>query len=121
MKTKEDVDIIEELRTYTGLPLSDIVKVFEGFSFYALSSYSEKEKIKIPYFGSFYLKFEGDEISPKGREAKVTGFFSPHDFLKRIVGQLEDAKESGEYHNIDVIKRLKRDSKDALEKKLDVD
>jgi len=115
----DNQEIIEEIRTYTGLPLGDIVSVFDAFALYVLGSYSENEKIKIPHFGEFYLKFDGDEITSLGREAKVTGFFSPSTELKRMVGQYEDVKQTGEYYNIDLIKKMKKKSKDALEKKIE--
>ena len=37
------------------------------------------------------IRFDGDEITSLGREAKVTGFFTPADELKKLVGQYEDA------------------------------
>ena len=116
---KLDQEIIEEIRTYTGLPLGDIVSVFEAFSFYVLGSYSENERIRVPNFGEFFIKFDGDEVTPLGREAKVTGFFTPSDCLKKMIGQYEDAKRTGEYYNIDLIKRMKQRSKDALEHRIE--
>lgn len=117
-QTKKDQEIIEELRTLTGYSLSEVTELFEYFALYALTAYSEGEKVSIPFFGDFHLKFDGDEVTDYGREAKVTGFFSPHAYLKKTIGEYEDVKGSGELYNIDIIQRLKKRSKHILDTKL---
>jgi hypothetical protein len=108
---KTDKEVIEEIRTYTGLGLADIVKVFEWFNLYALTSYSEGEEIRIPYYGKTLLKLKED--------GELTGFFSPSKFLNDMIKGYEKAKKTGEYYNINLVKKLKNKSNEILEKQME--
>lgn len=115
---KSDQEVIEELRTFTGLPLTDIIQVFEYFSLYVLTSYAENEKIKIPFFGEFNLTFNGiNKINTE--ETLIEGTFNPHVFLQDTIKEYEKAKDTGEYYNISLIKKIKNKSKKILEKQLE--
>jgi len=94
LSEKSNTEIIEELRNISGLSIEQLTTAFKAFSVYTCLSYLGKEKISISFFGNFYLKYDGDELTPKGKEAKVTGFFSPAEDLKRLIGQIEDAKNN---------------------------
>lgn len=110
MNTNEkDQEVLEELRIISGLNMEQVTEVLQAFSILVAMNYGEKEKIHIPFFGNFYLKYDGDEVTEEGREAKVTGFFSPHEFLKKVIGQIEDSKNGEDsFSNNPLIEELKK-------------
>lgn len=118
--TVEDRNIIKEIRALTGLKDSQVADVFKSLSHVCgLGSYYNNESIAIPYFGTFKLRFEGDEIDDISglRKAKVTGFFSLHEDVKKNVGLIEDYRETGNdklITDIDAFKTIKHNTRQAL-------
>lgn len=105
----EDRNLIKDLRTLTGLSENNLVSVFKHLAFMcSISSYYNEEEVVIPYFGTFNLKFEGDDDE---RNAKVSGKVALHKDFKKNVGIIEDFKRTG---NEDLLLTL--DSFDMLEK-----
>ena len=95
--TENDQHVIEELKTMLpSMPLNQIKDFFIAYQTYVAMAYSSKEQVYIPLFGEFKFNYEGDEETKDGKEAKVTGFFYPHKELRRMIGQIEDAKKSGD-------------------------
>lgn len=122
MKERTDQEIIEELRNLSGHSIESITEIFKFFSVYSCLCYINDEKIKIPFFGDFLLKYDGDEITAEGKEAQVTGFFSPHDELKRMVGQTEDAKNRNDkesYSTINVVDYLMNRLEDVIRREIE--
>lgn len=114
-----DRDTIKELRTLTGLKEGEISSVFKALSYMmAIGNYYNDETITIPYFGTFKLKFDGDDIDKEGnRVAKVTGFFSLADEIKRNVGIVEDFKKTQDANlltELDSYKIIKTDIRQSL-------
>jgi nucleoid DNA-binding protein len=97
LKTEEE-KIIGELKNLTDLKESEIASVFKHFSnMLCIGNYYNGEDITIPYFGTFKLKFEGDN---EERKAQVTGFFNLHEDIKRNVGIVEDFRKTGDESNL---------------------
>lgn len=69
---------------------SQIRKVFQNFFLVAMIDYMQGEKTYLPYFGHLQIDYEGDEISDGMREAKIIMTVDPTDFIKRIVGDIEE-------------------------------
>lgn len=53
-------------------------------------NYVKGEKIVIPFIGEIKLSYDGDEVTEKGRVAKLKASFIPSPFLIRNVGQIQD-------------------------------
>lgn len=121
--TNEDISVIKELRALTGLKEGQIVSVFEALSnMYGVGNYYNNERIHLPLFGTFKLKFEGDEIENGLRKAQVTGFFTLHDSIKKNVGIIEDYKKTGNEKlllELDSFKNIVKDTKLALKNTLE--
>ena len=95
----EEKKVIQEIRALTGLNEKQISSVFLSLSFtYGMGNYFNGEKIVIPYFGEFKLKFEGDEVDENTgkRKANVTGFFSLNEGIKKNIGIVEDFLKTGD-------------------------
>lgn len=105
-----EMETLEEIRILSGLPMEQVRAVFRAFVIYSAMNYSEKEKLHLPYVGNLYVKYLGDEVTDEGREAKVTGFFSPTEVFKKIVGQIEDSRNGEDnFSNNLLIQMLKKD------------
>jgi hypothetical protein len=109
-QTDKDIEIFEELRNISGIPIEQIVSVFNGLLTYATMAYLEKEKVFIPMLGEVFLKYQGEVVEGQQEKANVTGFFIPHDELRKIIGQLEDVKQgsdSKKFLEVDIVKFYK--------------
>lgn len=110
--SKKEKEAVHRLHLLTGKPHHEVREFYEGILLDFLLRYLEKEPAYMPLFGEIYFHYLGDEVSPKGRKAKIDIDFSPSEFLVRTIGQIEDGEESDlEVHLKDRIHR-------ALEERL---
>lgn len=106
--SEEDKKAILQLSLISGIDELKIQEMFESFLILFTLDYSSRKSIRIPLVGNFLIKYRGDEITDKGREATVDAFYSPSTEVKRIIGQLVDIEETFDYTNLDTYKLLKR-------------
>jgi hypothetical protein len=92
--TKREKEIFHKIQLLSGKPYDDVRSVFEGFLYYSVLSYLEKEPIIFPYFGEIKIKYVKDIVTKRGREAVLETSFEESDLLKRTIGQIEDKEES---------------------------
>jgi len=111
ISTNDDEKTIAELSLLTGIPIDTIEKVFLGFQTQFTFKHTTNKSIKIPYIGSFLIRYKYDEVTEDGKEAQVDAFFSPHPQVKRLIGQLNDIKKSGDYTKLDTFAILKKQIK----------
>lgn len=108
----KDIKIIKELKALTGVSESQISSIFLNLAnMIGIGNYYNGETITIPYFGTFKLKFEGNG---ENREAKVTGFFSLDDNIKRNVGIIEDFKATEDEKillDLDAFTQIKKETR----------
>jgi len=106
--TAKEKETLEIIRNITHEPIDRINNVLLGLMTHALLSYTEKESIVIPYFGSFFIRYLGDEVSPDGKEAILENFFEPSLYLKENIGSYEDFKKNsnGDIDTIPIFKHL---------------
>lgn len=104
----EDEKTIQGISLISGISTDVIEKVFASFQTQFVLNYKKNKSIRIPYIGSFLVKFRKDEITSDGKEAQVDAFYAPHPQVKRLVGQLEDAEISKDYTKLDVFTFLKK-------------
>jgi len=104
----EDNKTISEISLLSGVDENDIRSVFEAFLTQFVIKYTNNKRIHIPYVGNFLVRYREDKETPEGREAQIDAFYSPHDELKRLVGQLKDIESTGDYTKLDVFKNLKK-------------
>lgn len=121
--TNDDTEVITKLSLLSGIPVSTIEKLFSTLLLEFSLDYKKNKSIKIPYLGSFLVRYKGDISTLEGREAQVDAFFSPHDQIKRLVGQLNDVEKTKDYTSIDsysfLSKLLKQDLKTVIEEEND--
>jgi hypothetical protein len=92
--SKSEKESINRLHLITGKPLHEVREFYEGLLIDFMISYMDKSPVKIPLFGEIIFKYLGDEVTKKGRRAKIDIDFIPDSFLLRTIGQIEDGDES---------------------------
>jgi hypothetical protein len=88
--TQEEKDALNLTRLIFGKSSHDTKEFFESIGIQAVISYSKGDKIIIPFIGEITVKYAGDELTEKGRVAKLETFFTPSSFLIRNAGQIQD-------------------------------
>jgi hypothetical protein len=88
--TQEEKDALNLTHLIFGKNAHDTKEFFESIGIQAVLSYSKGNKIIIPFIGEVSVKYVGDELTNKGRVAKLETNFTPSPFLIRNVGQIQD-------------------------------
>jgi hypothetical protein len=88
--TQEEKDALNLTRLIFGKNSHDTKEFFESVGIQAIISYSKGDKIVIPFIGEISVKYAGDELTDKGRVAKLETSFTPSPFLIHNVGQIQD-------------------------------
>jgi hypothetical protein len=88
--TQEEKIALNLTRLIFGKNAHDTKEFFESIGIQAIISYSKGDKIIIPFIGEISVKYAGDELTDKGRVAKLETLFTPSPFLTRNVGQVQD-------------------------------
>jgi hypothetical protein len=88
--TQEEKNALNLTRLIFGKNAHDTKEFFESIGIQAVLSYSKGDKIIIPFIGEVSVKYAGDELTDKGRVAKLETSFTPSPFLIRNVGQIQD-------------------------------
>jgi hypothetical protein len=88
--TREEKDALNLTRLVFGKNSHDTQEFFESIGIQAVISYSKGDKIIIPFIGEISVKYTGDELTDKGRVAKLETRFTPSPFLIRNIGQVQD-------------------------------
>jgi hypothetical protein len=81
---------LNTIRILFGKNAKDVKEFFESMGIHAVLSYSKGDRIVIPFIGEFVIKYIGDELTDKGRIAKVETAFTPSSFIIRNIGQIQD-------------------------------
>lgn len=92
--TQEEKDLVYRVHLLSGKSMADISEMFESFCICMVLSCLEEEDLCIPMIGSMSVKYDGEEISAIGKEAKVNINVNPSKFLKKVIGQIKDGEES---------------------------
>jgi len=92
--TPEEKEAMRVLQLLFGRPASEVTELFESIGVSAALSYVKGEAIIIPFIGKIRISYEGDDLTMKGKEAKLKHEFTPSPFLVRNVGQIEDGNET---------------------------
>jgi len=87
-------DTIERLHLISGIPLKDTKLLFESLITLMMLDYMEGKDTYLPHIGRFYYKYEGDNITNKGKEAKVKLEYEPDKNLLNIIGTAIDGDET---------------------------
>jgi hypothetical protein len=85
---------LNSVRLVFGKTSRDVKEFFESIGIQAVLSYAKGEKIIIPFIGEIEVAYDGDEITDKGRVAKLKTSFTPSPFLIRNVGQVQDEEST---------------------------
>lgn len=92
--SQEEKDLIYRIHLLSGKSLSDITEMFESFCLCSVLACLEKESVQIPLIGEMNIKYDGEEISALGKEAKVEISINPNKYIKKVIGQIKDGEES---------------------------
>jgi hypothetical protein len=88
--SQTEKDAINTTRILFGKNAKDVKEFFESMGIQAVLSYSKGDRIVIPFIGELAVEYTGDELTDKGRVAKVKLKFNPSPFLIRNIGQIQD-------------------------------
>ena len=88
--TLSEKTALNSTRLIFGKNTHDTKEFFESIGIQAVLNYAKGEKIIIPFIGEIELSYDGDEMTEKGRVAKLKSSFTPSPFLIRNVGQIQD-------------------------------
>lgn len=91
---EEGKDTIEKLHLISGLPLKDTRTFFESLITLMMLDYMEGHDTYLPHIGRFYYKYEGDNVTNKGKEAKVHLEYEADKNLLNIIGTAIDGDET---------------------------
>jgi len=97
--TLSEKTALNSTRLIFGKNSKDTKEFFESIGIHAVLNYSKGDKIIIPFIGEIEISYTGDEMTEKGRVAKIETTFTPSPFLVRNVGQIQD-KESTDAEKI---------------------
>ncbi len=94
---QSEKDTIEKIRLFSnGLTYEQCKIFFETLITYLTFNFENNKETIIPYLGMIELIYDGDSITEKGREAKVSLKFEPNDNIKKIIGEIVDNEEDNE-------------------------
>ena len=88
--TPEEKLALNSIRLLFGKNSHDVKELFESIGIQAVLNYVKGEKLTIPFIGDIDISYDGDEITEKGRVAKLKTSFTPSPFLVRNIGQIQD-------------------------------
>jgi hypothetical protein len=97
MKLSDEAkDIIEKIRLFAGndFTFDQVKKFFDFLLVCIIYDYIEDKPTTIPYLGSIFLKYDGDKVVAKGKEAEVSLQFTPDYNIKKIIGQIVDKDDT---------------------------
>jgi hypothetical protein len=97
--TFDEKTALNSTRLIFGKNSHDTKEFFESIGIQAILNYAKGEKIVIPFIGEIEVSYDGDEMTEKGRLAKLKTNFTPSPFLIHNVGQIQD-KESTDAEKI---------------------
>lgn len=117
--TNDDERTFTELNLLTGIPTEAIERLFSAFQIQFALNYKKNKSIRIPFVGSFLVRYRGDSITDEGKEAQLDSFFSPHPQLVRLVGQMHDVETTGNYKELDILSICKKILKQDFKTKID--
>lgn len=97
--TDEDKDLVTDISFLSGYPQKMVTEVYR----YLLINWARKlangdgklVSLRIPYFGSVGIRYEGDYLNVDGTLAtEVTSFIAPSSEFKMLVGEIHDDAEN---------------------------
>jgi len=88
--TLDEKAALNSIRLLFGESFHEIKELFESVGIYAILNYVQNNKIVIPYIGELEVSYDGDELTEKGKVAKLKTNFIPSSFLIRNIGQIQD-------------------------------
>ena len=88
--TPSEKTALNSIRLIFGKNTHDTKEFFESIGIQCILNYVKGEKIIIPFIGEIKITYDGDEVTEKGRIAKLKTDFTPSPFLIRNIGQIQD-------------------------------
>ena len=92
--TPNEKAALNSIRLLFGKNSHDVKELFESVGIQAVLNYVKGEKLVIPFIGEVDIAYDGDEMSEKGRVAKLKASFTPSPFLVRNIGQIQDEEST---------------------------
>lgn len=94
--SSNEKELIDKISLLSGIKKSDVRIVFETLSVVSTLFYLDKESTHIPFIGELILTYEGEEFNKGTKKAIVDGKISLNDYLKKMIGQIEDDETSSD-------------------------
>lgn len=74
--------------------MEQTISILESILVWSVLQYLDDSSFHIPYLGSIKIRYKGEEIVDGEKEAKLDVSIQPTSLLRRIVGQIEDNRET---------------------------
>jgi len=94
-KTQEDREGMIALQSLSQkVTMEQTISILESILVWSILSYLDGEPFHVPYMGNLRIDYKGEEIIDGEKEAILNISIQPTSLLKRIVGQIEDNKNT---------------------------
>lgn len=94
-KTQEDRESEIALQSLSQkVSMEQTTTILESILIWVILSYLDDDSFRLPYLGDVKVHHDGDIIIGGEKEAQLTVTINPTDLLKRIIGQIEDNKQT---------------------------
>ena len=111
--TKEEEMFIEKMHLISEKTHDEIKDMFTNIIMLIIFNFIEGKDSYLPLLGILKIDYLGDKIINSKREVDLKLNFEPHEYIKKIIGQIVD-KEETELHKL-----LKKKIKNHLVKYLE--
>lgn len=87
--SQKEKEIVRTIYFNTSLTETQIEECLHGLAVSNIYSMYKGEKVTIPFFGNFLVKFNGANIKPESETYNVSLFGTPSELFKKIAYQVD--------------------------------
>lgn len=94
-KTQEDREGMIAIQSLAQkVTMEETTSLLESILIWSVLQYLDNSSFHIPYLGKLKIYYRGEDIVDGEKEARLSISVTPTDLLKRIIGQVEDNKNT---------------------------
>ena len=107
---------VKKIHLYSGQTQEIVKEFFHSLLTLVILNFLEGKSTSVPFFGEISIKYLGDKIKKKGKQAQIGLDFKASDVLLRNIGQIIDRED-----RCDIIKLFERKIEFNIGQKIDSD
>ncbi len=92
--TNEEEMFIEKMHLISGKTQGEIKDMVTNIILMVIFDFIAGKKSYIPLFGQLKINYLGDKIVKGRKEANLLVELEPHDYIKKVIGQIIDKEEN---------------------------